>query len=258
MPNPSSQGTDPTAPSLIQAQNAQCDEGRPSCQRCLKRNELCEGYRDDTTLLFRSENEKAARHSANYQLTRRASFGSSPRSTTSSASNKSSLKSPSRHQSQSTQSKKSSDLAELTVNDIGGLKLDSPFPWAKSIPEKAMPSAEDQAISQFFEKFVMYPCNTSSSPGFLEHLPSLFKDVQVEGRMALRWAVRAAAYAGLSNESGSMTIGDKAVRCYGLALKALGEALKDPERVPDDYTLMTVVILDMFEVSTSSSPESDH
>ena len=47
----------PSSPSLTRPQ---CDEGRPSCKRCVARNELCEGYRDETTLLFRSENERAA------------------------------------------------------------------------------------------------------------------------------------------------------------------------------------------------------
>ncbi len=41
----------------------------------------------------------------------------------------------------------------------------------------------------------MYPCNQTSSPGFLEHLPCMFKEVNIEGRYALRWAVQAAGYA---------------------------------------------------------------
>jgi len=112
-----------------------------------------------------------------------------------------------------------------------------------------MPSPEDQAVTQFFERYVMYPCNQGSSPGFLEHLPSLFKDCQVEGRLALRWAVRAAAYGGLSNDASNEELSSKALQCYGLALQALGEALADPKQAPDDYTLMTIVILDLFEVA---------
>lgn len=94
----------------------------------------------------------------------------------------------------------------------------------------------------------MYPCNNGSSPGFLEFLPSLFKDCQVEGRLALRWAVRAAAYGSLSNDPRNAEISSKALKCYGLALLALGEALKDQTQEPDDYVLMTVVVLDIFEV----------
>jgi len=97
----------------------------------------------------------------------------------------------------------------------------------------------------------MYPCNHGSTPGFLEHLPNLFKDCQVEGRFALRWAVRAAAYGDLANGQSSTEVESKALQCYGLALTALKEALADPAQAPDDYTLMTIVVLDLFEVSSS-------
>lgn len=96
----------------------------------------------------------------------------------------------------------------------------------------------------------MYPCNQTSSPGFLEHLPYMFKEVNVEGRHALRWAVQAAAYADVSNnqEDESNALASKALQCYGLALKALGESLSTPGKEPDDYDLMAVVVLDIFEV----------
>lgn len=111
-----------------------------------------------------------------------------------------------------------------------------------------MPSAEDIAVEQFFEKYVMYPCNQGSSPGFLEHLPSLFRAPRAEGRFALRWAVRAAAYAGLSNDQDNVSLGNKALQCYGKSLTALADALKNGAKSPDDYVLMTIVVLDMFEV----------
>jgi len=95
----------------------------------------------------------------------------------------------------------------------------------------------------------MYPCNQSSSPGFLEHLPPLFREARTEGRIALRHAVRAVSYASLSNDHGSVALAHKALHYYGLALTALAKALAEPDLQPDDYMLMTVVILDMFEVS---------
>ena len=99
----------------------------------------------------------------------------------------------------------------------------------------------------------MYPCDNSSSPGFLEHLPCLFEEVKTEGKSALRWAVRAAAHASLSNDQGNTTLSNIALRCYGRALSALGESLADTQAVPDDYTLMTVVVLDLFEVRSRSN-----
>jgi hypothetical protein len=140
------------------------------------------------------------------------------------------------------------DSSRLSSAELSGLNLSAPYPWAKTVPAALVPSEEDQAVSQFFEKYVMYPCNHASSPGFLEHLPCLFEEVKTEGRVALRWAVYAAAYASLSNDQDSEALGDKSLQCYGQALSALAEALADPTRSPDDYTLMTVVILDLFEV----------
>ena len=96
----------------------------------------------------------------------------------------------------------------------------------------------------------MYPCNHGSSPGFLEQLPGLFAEVKSKGRVALRWAVRAAAYASLSNEQDDPTLGNNAIKCYGRALSALAESLADIKAAPDDHILMAVVVLDLFEVGS--------
>lgn len=140
------------------------------------------------------------------------------------------------------------DPSDLPAIVASSLNLSSPYPWAKAVPDAALPSAEDIAVDQFFEKYVMYPCNQGSSPGFLEHLPSLFREFRNEGRLALRWAVRAAAYASLSNGQDNAALGNKALECYGRSLSALGDALKANTKAPDDFCLMTVVILDIFEV----------
>jgi hypothetical protein len=49
------------------------------------------------------------------------------------------------------------------------------------------------------------------------------------------------------------------LHCYGLALAALKESLTDPRTALDDYTLMTVVVLDLFEVGWQQyAPECVH
>jgi hypothetical protein len=216
----------------------QCDEGRPSCRRCNQGGVICTGYRDESSLIFRNENDKAARKS----VRRRASAQSLSRSGTSSQA------------SSVTRATGgilgADDPSDLSASEISSLNLSSPYQWAKNVPQASAPSAEDQAVSEFFEKYVMYPCNNGSSPGFLEHLPTLFEEVKTGGRLALRWAVRAAAYASASNGQGNVALGNNALQCYGLALSALGESLADPRTAPDDYTLMTVVVLDLFEVSS--------
>lgn len=142
------------------------------------------------------------------------------------------------------------DPSNLSYKESSSLGSFTSFPWAKNAPKALEPPAEDWAVSEFFEKYVMYPCNNSSSSGFLEYLPCLFEEVKTDGRQALRWAVRAAAYASLSNDQGNILLGNKSLECYGLALSALAQSLKDPSVKPDDdYILMTIVVLDIFEVS---------
>jgi len=109
-------------------------------------------------------------------------------------------------------------------------------------------SAQDQAVSDFFDKYVMYP-GENSKTGFLEHLPCLFGEVNVEGRCALRWAVQAAALADASREHHHTSgLATQALDCYGKALTALSQSLSEKGKVPDDYDLMTIVVLDIFEV----------
>ncbi|KAF5007095.1 hypothetical protein FDECE_6561 [Fusarium decemcellulare] len=203
-----------------------CDRGRPSCQRCIARNELCIGYRDEADLMFQHETEKIVLRSQTASTS--ATSSSSPRS-------------------RRTRSRSVEPASESSFNSTGSLKLPPAFPWLKDSPQVKAPPEEDQAANLFMDKYVLYPCNESSSPGFLEHLPCLFKEVNVEGRYALRWAVQACAYADLSREQNSEDLVGKALEYYGNALRALGHSLAEKDKTPDDYDLMTVVILDIFE-----------
>ena len=111
-----------------------------------------------------------------------------------------------------------------------GITIAEPFlttrsPWLKSSPAQNLLSTEDQAVASFMDKFVMYPCTSSSTPGFLEHLPCLFKEVNVAGRYALRYAVQAASFADLSKNDISGEMAKRALESYGLAFRGLGKSL---------------------------------
>ncbi|KAK7414478.1 poly(A)-specific ribonuclease [Neonectria punicea] len=204
-----------------------CDGGRPSCQRCLARDELCVGYRDEADLVFQHETDKVVLKSQAESVSSSTSTSRSTRRTRSR-----SLERP--------------PTAQLF--DVSHLRVPSALPWLKAPPsEKELPSMEDRAVSVFMEKYVIYPCHESSSPGFLEHLPCLFKEVNVDGRHALRWVVQAAAVADLSRDQSPEILAPRALEYYGRALSALGNSLAEKGKIPDDYDLMTVVILDLFE-----------
>jgi hypothetical protein len=210
-----------------------CDEGRPLCRRCVNRNEVCDGYRDEASIIFRHETDKVIEHV-------RASKALSPPS--SKASSQPSVR---KRRSRSVDA----DPSALAPGETTGIQLGTLHPWLKEgLPSEMMPPLEEQAVDKFMEQYVIYPCNQTSSPGFLEHLPCMFQEVNVNGRHALRCAVRAAAYADFSRDQDGSILARKALQCYGMALSALGDSLATSGKVPDDYDLMTVVILDMFEV----------
>ena len=196
----------------------QCDRGRPSCQRCLTRDEVCVGYRDEADLMFQNETDKVIARSRS-----RTVLPLTPASSASSRSRSHSLP----RTLQGSESPPNNGTVEFADVD------------------------EDAAVSGFFNRYVVNPCTERSTPGFLEHLPCLFKEVNIRGRHALRWAVTAAAYADSSrgSQSRSCAAEAKALDCYGRALAALGESLAEKGKIPDDYDLMAVCILDIFEVS---------
>ncbi|KAK2592251.1 hypothetical protein QQS21_010038 [Conoideocrella luteorostrata] len=205
-----------------------CDQARPSCLRCLTRHELCVGYRDEADLIFQHETEKVVLKN------KHDSSSATP--------------------SPSTRSRRSQSLS---IPRIDASESPPDFLFTAPKPSPALSSHEldttrDVAVAAFFDKYVLYPCAETSSPGFLEHLPCLFRDVDVnvQGRSALRWAIQAAGFADHSRTKGAVESGALAavaLECYGNALVALGESLGTGGKEPDDYDLNCVVVLDIFE-----------
>jgi len=137
--------------------------------------------------VFRYENEKVEK-----RMRRRASDVSVAKSEYSTRANTGSTQSPRGSDVDSTRR-----VDEVSLSDRN---LSNPRLWLKDDVTSSAVSTDDQVVSAFFDKFVMYPCNLGSSGGFLEYLPCMFEEVNVGNRIALRWAVRAAAYASLSRD----------------------------------------------------------
>jgi hypothetical protein len=215
----------------------------------LKRNEDCSGYRELTApkFIFKDENERTAIAS----LRRSQHSTKSNLSTwTLSQARSSATTSPSASLPEEVVIQSSIQLSHINLN---------PTPWlAPSLTanDSSTKFEEKNVIDSFFNKYVLPPCTSTSTPGFLEYLPMLFEEVPIAGRTSLRHAVRAVSYASLATSMSKVSPEVKDVRrCadmyYGKALKCLSETLaseKDEEKV-SDYALMTVVLLDLFEVS---------
>ncbi|KAG9237162.1 hypothetical protein BJ875DRAFT_370623 [Amylocarpus encephaloides] len=237
-----------------------CDEGRPSCDRCVKRKETCTSYREPgTTFAWRDENEKAA-----YLSHSRVKRSVRERVQDLERSSKSTSVSTSGASTSSARATSKAPLGNEDEVSLDGLKLGgNPTPWLRN--QTASASTEKLAIDAFFKDYVLFPCTSTSTPGFLEQLPCLFEEVntiQISGRSALRWAVKAVSFASLAAKLPSdsslpgieqaMTkrgVRMQADRAFGHALTSLATCLSaenEDEKV-SDYTLMTVVVLDLFE-----------
>lgn len=96
------------------------------------------------------------------------------------------------------------------------------------------PEIETTAKEFFFQQFV-----TAGHMAFLERVtPDEF----------LLKPIIACALAAMSNRSGDIRGGELARKYYGDAITATNTALRDPRRVKEDNTLISVCLLSMFEV----------
>lgn len=87
--------------------------------------------------------------------------------------------------------------------------------------------------------------------GFQEYLPELYCK---EGkRTALSTVITAAGLATLSNAAKQPDVGASAREMYLAALRMVSEALVDPLRVKSDQTLAAVMLLGLFEASSTSA-----
>src|SRR3569833_3256027 len=163
-----------------------CDEGRPACQRCIKRDEVCDGYRDESTLIFRHETHKVIQQSRAAQATSSPPSGPGPSHSSSTRKRSSSVGAISAPGLMA-------DPSALAPGEASGVRLSKRLPWLRGLPAEAQPPVEDQAVEQIQEKYVLNPCNQTSSPNNLEQRPAGGGGGGGDGRRARRRAGRAAA-----------------------------------------------------------------
>jgi hypothetical protein len=102
-----------------------------------------------------------------------------------------------------------------------------------------------ELAAQFF--FVNYTCNEPPlSEGYHAWLTQAYHQDSPDS--GLRAAIQAAGMAGISNTSYAPQISAQSKAQYGRALNALKQALINPMQATADITLMTVILLGLFEV----------
>ncbi|MCJ1434236.1 hypothetical protein MMC27_003603 [Xylographa pallens] len=104
--------------------------------------------------------------------------------------------------------------------------------------------------------FRNYVCEESrSSRGYFDYLPSIISSNVTVGS-ALIDAVISLGMVGLSNAKHASEIMIPAKERYSLALHATNSSLRDEEYAKADQTLITVMLLGLYETNTCTSPRS--
>lgn len=106
-------------------------------------------------------------------------------------------------------------------------------------------STDLQGVEYFFHNFVIHPSN-SDACGWLSSLPQLYSTAP-DGS-CLKLAVQAASLAYAGPNLATQTDLSEARKYHGKALLALREALLNHQKVLEDSTLCTVMVLVVYEV----------
>ncbi|KAJ4337340.1 hypothetical protein N0V95_008352 [Ascochyta clinopodiicola] len=203
-----------------------CDQKRPSCSQCIRSGKECYGYRDALTMMFKDETAVVTKK-AEKRYEALASSESREKHT---------------HES-------SSEFAPIVWTDAGSHSLRphsasaTRYPTPESMAREIVPSIEDQAMGFFISNHVSQP--TLVPRGQYEWVLEALNQPGCEE--VLRGSVNAASLAGLANSTKNPIIMAKAHAAYGSALRLTNTALCAKETATKDSTLISVVMLGLYE-----------
>jgi hypothetical protein len=121
------------------------------------------------------------------------------------------------------------------------------------IPETPNTSVGDQAVHYFLSNFVLLP-RTKTSRGFLTYVIPLIKNEPPDTQLSTSFA--AVALAAFGNRPAAKHLLPMAAHYYCKALNLINYALRDPVAQRSDQTLVSVLLLGLFEACILRSGSS--
>ncbi|KAF2790708.1 hypothetical protein K505DRAFT_76582 [Melanomma pulvis-pyrius CBS 109.77] len=219
-----------------------CDQKRPSCSQCLRVHKECYGYRDPLTLMFKNESDVVARKAKNRYQELSKQNPQKPR-------NRKDSRTSDPEFSGSPSSAASPFSVQVSEQQVVLKRRDPP---SASMIWELNPSIEDQAIGFFLASYVIKP--TFVPRGQFDFLPELLSRPDTEE--ILQKSATAAGLAALANATKSPHISKKAQREYVSALALTNKALGSAQNAMKDSTLISVIMLGMYENFTHQSKDS--
>lgn len=204
----------------------QCDQKRPSCTQCLKAHKECHGYRDLMKFMFRDESDVVVRKATiRYQELARAKVEKKQIQATQRFGNGTTSVYPPYSQHHPAYYQCFRRQVELL-----------PAPTYE-------PLLDSEGICFFLSNWVQQPSIVPRCQ--FEFLPELLEDPNNE--RVLRASVAAAGLSGLAVTTKSPQIMKKAREQYGIALRLTNQALQSAAMATKDSTLVSVILLSMYE-----------
>ncbi|KAK3312822.1 hypothetical protein B0H66DRAFT_452117, partial [Apodospora peruviana] len=206
---------------------------KPECLRCAKSGNPCPGYRDLGDAMFRDESERIIRNVQQQQQQRSVGY--------------------------------THDNHSPCTRSSSGWDSDSHFaPSLSPARGESIPVVLSNTLSQpphelapsfFFSKYTF-----NIHPFFSNYNDWLSETYRLEGvgrahqrPGLLQAAINAVGMAGLSNLYHSPNFAKDSRQQYCIALYCLKEALRDPDKAVADITLVTVILLGLFETVSFES-----
>lgn len=214
----------------------QCDEEKPSCRRCRRLRQPCPGYREASTIKFKSQNEYA-KQQVQIRDAWKVTRSREPR-----------IKQP-----ESSPQSVSSFSSSTFTSSSEALPT---FPKTHSLPSKGSPlpksiylPPEHHATANFFTDWLL----PAPPLGHFNFLPDLMNYASVMDNASvtpcLSPALTAVALASLSTKFHRPDLLAYSRVYYGRALNGVNAALRDDKTVRSDGVFVTTFLLGRYEVS---------
>ncbi|KAG0160686.1 hypothetical protein PDIDSM_8216 [Penicillium digitatum] len=190
-----------------------CDRLEPVCSQCRRAGKPCGGYRDVPSFMFRDENDKAARRSAEA---------------------------------------KAKTEARRKLEDSAALESDISTPSSRSdrspISAPLSISLEDQGLRFFVNRFVTrMATRTDRSPSVAIVQPSPHFGVVARDQSS-RDAVVSVGLAALSNVNNDRALRILSREKHAMVIKAVREVVENPAQANPDKTFHLIVMLSLYEM----------
>ncbi|TGO49997.1 hypothetical protein BCON_0194g00070 [Botryotinia convoluta] len=254
---------------LCRARRIKCDEGKPSCMRCLKSKRECPGYRDEFELKLRDQTKATKRKSStpfdnniptftidsySYQFGQNGNVRSTKRRMNTSE-NGTIYRTINSIKTTTTNSFYISSYADygstepsMPISPV--LDIENELPWSPKtvIPRQLSPPIDQQATCFFLSNFVLLP-RGHTAKGNLDFLIPLVYASSRETSLVL--ALNAVALVAFANQPNARKLLPLADRQYVTALNQINNDLQDVQKAKEDATLAAVFLLSFYELMSS-------